>query len=178
MKKVYFIICIFLFSINSLVAQKVKKIHIEKEKTGMYSLNASVNGIEGKFLYDRAASGLSFNKIFFDLLQKKGAISQSDYSGNAVVIGPNNKSINVEVYNIKSLVIDSIEIINTKAVLRPDSNNQLIIGANIFDKFSNVTVDTNNNIILLETNRIAIDEVKLIPCSIEKTKLLPNIVKH
>ena len=46
--------------------------------SGLYHLNASLNGIEGKFIFDTGASGIVVNSNFFSILVNQAHISQPD----------------------------------------------------------------------------------------------------
>lgn len=156
-------------------AQRTEQIPFEKEQNGMIYFDATINGIQEKFLFDTGASGVVLNPVFFSRLKNQGLISQADYLGNTDVIGINNIKVNMEMYNIKSLSVGSFKMYDLLAFLMPDSNAQLIIGQSMFEKLGKVAIDNQNNILIIEMPYYTINEIRFVPCSDQIIPQVPEL---
>lgn len=175
MKKHIALFILFLVIGNTIFAQKTEQIPFEKSQNGLMYFHAAINGLKGKFLFDTGASGVVINPDFFHQMKSQGLISQADYLGNTDVIGINNIKVNVEVYNIKSLSVDSFRVYDLQAFIMPDTNAQLIIGQSVFEKLGKVAIDNQNKILIIEVPAYTINEIRYVPCSNQNIQQIPDI---
>jgi hypothetical protein len=175
MKKITALFVFFLLMGTAAFAQRTEQIPFEKAQSGLMYFNASINGVKGKFLFDTGASGVVINTGFFQQMESQGLVSQADYLGNIDVVGINNIKVNVKMYNIKTLNIDSFRAYDLQAFLMPDTDAELIIGQSVFEKLGKVSIDNQNNVLLIEMPSYAISEIRFVPCSNQNTQLVPII---
>jgi hypothetical protein len=175
MKKIIALFVFTLFLGITTFAQRTEQIPFKKAQNGLLYFNASINGVKGKFLFDTGASGVVINPGFFQQLKSQGLIDQSDYLGNTNVVGINNIKVNVEIYHIKSLNIDSFRAYDLQAFLMPDTNAELIIGQSVFEKLGKVSIDNQNNVLTVELPAYTVDEIRFVPCSDQVIPQVPAI---
>jgi hypothetical protein len=175
MKKITALFIFFLLLGITGYAQRTEQIPFEKEQNGMMYFDATINGIQETFLFDTGASGIVLNPVFFGQLKNQGLISQADYLGNTDVVGINNITVNVAMYNIKSLSVGSFKMYDLLAFLMPDSNAQLIIGQSMFEKLGKVAIDNQNNMLIIEMPVYTLNEIRFIPCSDQIIPQVPEL---
>lgn len=138
--------------------------------SGLYHLNASLNDVDGKFILDTGASGIVVNGDFFNQLVNNGKISQADYKGSVQSIIADGSVVAGSLYNIKSLQAGNLTLNNVEITVMPQRNAGMLIGQTFLAKFGKVTLDLDNNRLILEKKvfnphtAISLNEIRLIPC--------------
>ncbi|MEL6561010.1 MAG: retropepsin-like aspartic protease [Bacteroidota bacterium] len=138
--------------------------------SGLYHLNVALNDVNGKFIFDTGASGIVVNGVFFNRLMSQGKISQADYKGPVQSIIADGSVVNGSRYNIQNLKAGNLELFNVEVTVMPQSNAGMLIGQTFLAKFGKVTLDLDNERLVLEkkvfnpNTAVALSEIRLIPC--------------
>lgn len=174
----------FLISAYPVLSQTQIEVPLIKDpNANAYHLMASLNGEEYDFIFDTGASGLLINKAVFDDLTRKGKLSQADFIGTSQAVIANGSTININVVNIRTLEIGGQVVNDLRAGVVDNNNAALLFGQDALSKFGTVTIDYNQQKLILTTNPTGstttaptnpatqstilmnLKEIKLIPCS-------------
>jgi aspartyl protease family protein len=183
--RIVFIFFSLLFFVQVLKSQKQIEVPLIKDpNANAYHLMASLNGEEYDFLFDTGATGLLINKAVFDDLTRKGKLSQADFIGTSQATIANGSTININVVNIKTLEIGGQVLKNLRAGVVNNNSAALLFGQDALSKFGSVTIDYNQQKLILTTNPAggtaqvslkSLKEIKLIPCSINDQNTLDDL---
>lgn len=138
--------------------------------SGLYHLNATLNDVDGKFIFDTGASGIVVNGDFFNKMVNQGKINQADYKGPVQSIIADGSVVQGSRYNIRDLQAGNLMLNNVEITVMPQRNAGMLIGQTFLAKFGKVTLDLDNNRLVLEKKvfnpktAIALNEIRLIPC--------------
>lgn len=184
MRIVFTFFSLLLF-VQVLKSQKQIEVPLIKDpNANAYHLMASLNGEEYDFLFDTGATGLLINKAVFDDLTRKGKLSQADFIGTSQATIANGSTININVVNIKTLEIGGQVLKNLRAGVVNNNSAALLFGQDALSKFGSVTIDYNQQKLILTTNPTggaaqvslnSLKEIKLIPCSINDQNTLNDL---
>lgn len=154
----------------TLLAQEYYLPLAKDRSSGLYELQASLNDVAGKFIFDTGASGIVINGSFYNRLERSGQLTRNDYRGAVQSIIADGSVVTGSLYNIRTLKAGNLTLRNVQVTVMPQANAGMLIGQTFLAKFGKVTLDFDNSRLILEkTNSAAVatgpvKEVRLIPC--------------
>ncbi|MGB3466009.1 MAG: retropepsin-like aspartic protease [Cyclobacteriaceae bacterium] len=145
---------------------------LEKDRlSGLYHMDASLNGLNGNFIFDTGASGIVINGSFYNKLLTGGQITRSDYKGPVRSIIADGSVVEGSLYNINKLETGNLVLHNVEVTVMPRMNAGMLIGQSFLAQFGKVTLDFDNSRLILTQKTIdpatiatSVDEIRIIPC--------------
>ena len=163
------ILLLFMMLPAVLFAQEYYLPLTKDQSSGLYELKASLNGVQGNFIFDTGASGIVVNSAYYNRLQNSGQLTRADYKGAVQAVIADGSVVTGSLYNIRSLKAGNLTLYNVEVTVMPQANAGMLIGQTFLAKFGKVTLDFDNSRLILEksTTPVAtspVREVRLVPC--------------
>jgi len=180
------LLIILFLSIPAIASAQDYHLPLTKDSfSGLYHLNASLNNVSAKFIFDTGASGIVVNGDFYNRLVQQGSISQRDYKGPVRSIIADGSTVSGSLYNIRRLEAGNLVLSNVEVTVMPQANAGMLIGQTFLSQFGKVTLDLDNNRLILAKKAASspatldLNEIRLIPCFTTNDKFdqLKSIVK-
>jgi aspartyl protease family protein len=121
-----------------------------QHQDGVLLIPAKVNDIPMKFIFDTGASTISMSLTEANFLVKQGNLTQNDIEGNTEFMDANGNISEGCVINLKKVQIGDAIIHNVKASVVMNQDAPLLFGQTALSKFGKVSIDYNNNQLILE----------------------------
>lgn len=118
--------------------------------SGIYEIQASVNGISMKFILDTGASNVSMSRVEADFLIKQGSIDQTDILEDAQMVDANGVVTTVSMINLKKVRLGTKTLNNVRAVVVDNQKAPLLLGQSVLQQFGTYTIDNKRNVLILE----------------------------
>jgi clan AA aspartic protease (TIGR02281 family) len=143
----YFVsLILYIIAISSI--GQVRKISMEKEH-GVFYVPCIVNAIPMRFVFDTGASGISISKEMAQLMAEKGALNKEDVTGTELFRIANGDIVEGLRIKLRSFEFAGIWIKDVYASVSLSLGAPLLLGTNVLERFGKVTIDYNNQLILL-----------------------------
>lgn len=141
---------------------QVRKVQMTKVG-GVYKVPCMVNQVPMDFIFDTGASGISLSKGAILMLFEKGAIREEDFIGKEYYRIANGDVVEGQVVRLRSFDIAGVRVMDITASVSLSLNAPLLLGTDVLERFGNVSVDYDNNMLLLggEPNRFMEEVEKL-----------------
>ncbi|MDB5250646.1 MAG: hypothetical protein JWQ40_5040 [Segetibacter sp.] len=148
--------------------EQVYVIPFLKNKADVLEIDAEINGYKSKFIFDPGASLISFPvRLFFLIFGSSDVQSSAVYKTKTKLA--NGTLADAYVINLKKVVLGTFELKDVEALVVEAADAPCLIGQNLLQNFSSVTIDNNYNQIILRkrlsTSMVQLKELRFIPCS-------------
>ena len=121
------------------------------ETGGVYSLPVKINNnLTLDFVLDLGASDVLISQDVFSVLVKAGSIDQSDYIGEDNYQLADGTKIKSKVFNLRSLKIGELEILNVRASISNSTNSPLLFGQSALKKLGKYQIDNTSLVLIVE----------------------------
>lgn len=182
------IVCLGLLPGLIRAQQVAHEIPFHKDRaSGLLYVDATLNGVQKRFIFDTGASTISINADLYRTLVNAGKISSADVVGNVNVVIASGNSVPGKVLRLRTVQLGNVTLKNVEAIVMPVNDAPLLIGQSIFSQFETVAIDYKNSKIKLENPRqedaeevVALREVRFIPCSQAQTSesaIMANLIR-
>lgn len=183
LKLIFLIICMFV-SIFA-YSQRTVSIPFRVDDANLLNIKVNINnGLTRTFIFDTGASGVSISSSVFAAMQNNGLVTSSDIIGSTNVVIANGSVVAAKIIRLRSLALESFVVHNVEAFVMPDPHAPLLIGQTIVSKFGKVSIDYDNNVIILEKknviasdNDLNINEVRFVPCTQSQQHFIGGLKK-
>lgn len=154
-------------------AQQTSFLPLKKDRlSGLYHMEASLNGMSGDFIFDTGASGIVINSSFYSQLMSQGRLTRADYKGPVRSVIADGSVVGGSLYNISTLEAGNLVLRNIEVTVMPQMNAGMLIGQSFLAQFGKVTLDFDNSRLILEQKNLpqqtpaitSVDEIRIIPC--------------
>jgi len=139
----------------------VYEIPFTKNWANIMEVDVKINGVLKTFHFDTGATLIAFGNEFYDYLYSNSLIKDEDIIGKRTSLMGNGNEVEVILVNIKKVTIGDLTLTNIQAVVFQQADAPFLLGQNVFSKFNNITIDNNNNKIVLQKSN-EIDNLKKI----------------
>ena len=109
-------------------------------------IKMEINGSEGEWIFDTGGSGLSIGKKLWNRMTENG-VNFKDLSVEVESRGAAGGSTMNKYVQIDEIILGDYKILNVIALVRLSQNNSLM-GAQFYDKFSNVKWDMKDETVI------------------------------
>lgn len=133
-------------------------ISVEKEVTtvpikmvgGVYMIPVEVDETAMEFVFDTGAGIISISEVEAAFLYKQGKISNEDILGLENFSDANGNISEGTIINLKTVKIGDRILNDVQASVVPNQRAPLLLGQTALSRFGKVTIDYNNNELILE----------------------------
>lgn len=125
-------------------------IKLNKDKSNLYKLNAKINNVDLEFILDTGCSIVQISNIEFEYLKRRNIITKADYVGVSKASDANGNVNNLKIYNIKNFKIGNKTLNNVKCCVCDNNESPLLLGQNVFEQFSSVIIDYDNDLLYIK----------------------------
>lgn len=130
--------------------EKVIKIPLQKDESGLFYIISKINDVPIKFILDTGCSNISISQRDIDFLLSHGFISLKDENGTAISIYANGESETTQLYNIKELTFsDDIKLNNLSCTVSPNNDAPALLGQEALQMLGKITIDYNTNELII-----------------------------
>lgn len=173
-----------------LAAQQTVRLPFRSDASNLLYVDVEINGRSSPdFIFDTGASGVVINAELLSDLLSDGTLAATDFGPKQQVTVANGSTQDVYMVNARELSIGGYVLYDVAMAVIPNENAPLLVGQNVFNQFSQVSIDYQAKEILLSKGKggssgnttapsastsavpnqvFRVAELRIIPCSKQK----------
>ncbi len=121
-----------------------------RHERGTYYIPVTINGIEMEFIFDTGASIISISAAEAVFMLRQGKLHESDIIGTSYFSDATGTISEGTSINLREVKIGTRTLHNVKASVVHNIEAPLLLGQSALNQFGRITIDYNQNILILE----------------------------
>jgi len=121
-----------------------------KHPGGTYEVACSINGLPLKMIFDTGASDVTISSVEANFMLKNGYLAASDIRGRKYYQIASGEIQAGTTVTLREIRIGDAVLKNIDASVVHSQNAPLLLGQSAFERFGTITIDNENNKILIK----------------------------